>query len=225
MMAASMASMRWDLADMQMVELPELALASSSTHSPLGLSHGFQGLDDPAALLESLAAFDHLPSSNETATSSTDHFASLLQAAATATGEEAAYHEYDQGRNDESHSHTPEQFAPSHNLSGPEASRKRKQDERDEQNSFVANKTARRSSSVEEAEQLAREREIWGPEVDELGLEESFESQYAPIPGADARAVGVHSAAALFRRPTSASKKYTSKLMPYPHKSTIANIL
>jgi hypothetical protein len=229
-MAAFMASMRWDLMDNLMVELPESNFAASHAHSPLGLSHSFQGLDDPAALLESLAAFDHIPSSNEiNTTASNDHFASLLQAAATATGEEAAQNEHDQHEHDQheqdqhehdperestSQSPTPEQCAPSQNIPGPspEARRKRTKEERDDTPyGFVANKAARRSSPEDEAEQLAREREIWGPEDNELDLPGTFENQHTPIPGADARAVGVHSAAALFRRPSTASKKYTSK--------------
>jgi len=213
-MAACMASMRWDLVDIPMVELPESTLAASNAHPPSGLSHSFHGLDDPAALLESLAAFDQLSSSHETAAGSNDHFASLLQAAATATGEEAAHNEYDHGRDGTSKSPTPEEFDPSQSQPGPDSHRKRKQDERDEQPyEFAANKAARRSSSEDEAEQLAREREIWGPEDEELALPETFEHQYTPIPGADARAVGVHSAAALFRRPSTASKKYTSKFI------------
>lgn len=217
MMEACMGSMRWDLADTQMVELPDSILATPSAHPHVGLSHGFQGLDDPAALLESLAAFDHLPSSNETTAASNDHFASLLQAAATATGEEAAHNEYDQGSEVASQSQTPEQLEAPASLPGLETHRKRKQDERDEPTyALIANKSARRSSSEEEAEQLAREREIWGPDDDELALGGTFEHQYTPIPGADARAAGVHSAAALFRRPSVASKKYTRKFMPRP---------
>ncbi|CZS93394.1 hypothetical protein WAI453_000985 [Rhynchosporium graminicola] len=65
-------------------------------------------------------------------------------------------------------------------------------------------------SDDDEAEQLALERELWGPPEGEN--EDSIsrsEQQDSPVPGIDARAFGLHSATALFRRPSSASKKYT----------------
>jgi hypothetical protein len=212
-MAACMASMRWDLVDTQMVELPESIFASSNAHSPLGLSNSFQSLDDPAALLESLAGFEHVSSSNETnATGSNDHFASLLQAAATATGAEAAQDVQDHEKGGAGQSPAPEQFIPSQSLPSSDARRKRTQVDLDEETfGWAANKAPRRSSLEDEAEQLAREREIWGPEDSEEATTTTFENQHAPIASADARAVGVHSAAALFRRPSTASKKYTSK--------------
>lgn len=214
--AAFMASMRWDPVDIPMVELPESNFEFANAHSPLGFSDSFQNLEDSAALLESLAHYDQVSSANEINTAvSNDHFASLLQAAATATGAEAAQIEHNQSRGDASRSPTPEHFAPCQSLPGSEARRKRKQDQRDKQQyGFVANKTARRSSPQDEADQLAREREIWGPEEGEETTLTSFENQHTPIAGADARAVGVHSAAALFRRPSTASKKYTSKFIP-----------
>lgn len=217
--AAYMASMRWDPVDIPMVELPESNFAFSNAHSPLGFSDGFHNIEeDPAALLERLANYDQIPSSNEASTTvSNDHFASLLQAAATATGAEAAQVEHNHGRGDASQSPAPEQFAPIQGLPSSESRRKRKQDDRDEQPyGFVPNKTARRSTSEDEAAQLAREREIWGPEEGEETTLSTFENhQHTPIAGADARAVGVHSAAALFRRPSTASKKYTSKSIPW----------
>ena len=213
-MAACMASMRWDLVDIPMVELPESTFASSNAHSPLGLSNSFQSLDDPAALLESLAAFDHVPSSNETnLAGSNDHFASLLQAAATATGAEAAQDEQDQESGDASQSPAPEQFIYSQALPNSDVRRKRTQTDFEETLGWVTNKAPRRSSPEDEAEQLAREREIWGPEDYEAATATTFENQHTPLAGAGARAAGVHSAAALFRRPSTASKKYTSKFM------------
>jgi hypothetical protein len=212
-MAACMASMRWDLVDIPMVELPESVFASSNAYAPVGLSNSFQSLDDPAALLESLAAFDHVPSGNETnATGSNDHFASLLQAAATATGAEAAQDEQDQERRGANQSPAPEIYVPSQNLPNSEVRRKRTQAELDEETfGWVANKAPRHSSTEDEADQLAREREIWGPEDNEEATTTTFESQHTPLAGADARSAGVHSAAALFRRPSTVSKKYTSR--------------
>ena len=211
MMAACMASMRWDLVDIPMVELPESIFAPSNAHAPLGLSNSFQNLDDPAALLESLAAFDHVPSSNEAnTTGSNDQFASLLQAAATATGQEAAQDEHDQ----ESQSPAPEQLIQSQGPPSSDVRRKRTQTELDEETfGWVTNKAPRRLSPEDDAEQLAREREIWGPEDNDEATMIALENQYTPLAGADARAAGVHSAAALFRRPSTASKKYTSKFI------------
>lgn len=111
---------------------------------------------------------------------------------------------------------TPEQFSSPDSPPSSDTRRKRKRQEGDEQQLFfivnkAPNKAPRRSSLEDEEEQLAREREIWGPEYEEDNGTAAFEYQHAPIVGADARAVGVHSAAALFRRPSPASKKYTSK--------------
>ena len=215
MMAACMASMRWDLVDIPMVELPESIFAPSNAHAGLGLSNSFPSLDDPAALLESLAAFDHVPSSNETnTTGSNDQFASLLQAAATATGQEAAQDEHDQERGNASLSPAPEQLIPSQGLPNSDVRRKRAQAELDEETlGWVTNKAPRRSSPEDDAEQLAREREIWGPDDNDEATMTAFEYQHKPLAGADARAAGVHSAAALFRRPSMASKKYTSEFI------------
>src|SRR5271169_5056324 len=71
-------------------------MKASFTDPRIGLLQSQQDLDltDPAALLESLANFEHPPVSNTQI--SNDHFASLLQAAATAGGQEAA--QIDRGR-------------------------------------------------------------------------------------------------------------------------------
>lgn len=208
-----MASATWLPLDSQMVRFPNSPFTWPNAYSTLGLSNGFQDLDDPAALLESLANFEHAPSSNEANTAaSNDHFASLLQAAATATGEEAAQTEHDQGRRGVGQSPTPEQFAPSQSPPPSSGQRKRKRLDLDGQPyGFVANKNPRRSSPEDEEQQLAREREIWGPEDSADDAPVTFDYQHLPITSANARAAGVHSAAALFRRPTPAAKKYTSK--------------
>lgn len=183
-------------------------------------------LEDPAALLESLANFEHGPSGNEANTAvSNDHFASLLQAAATATGEEAAQTGHDQSRRSTVQSTTPEQYGFPQSPPG-SAQRKRKRHERDDDQSFgfITSKQRRRSSPEDEEQQLAREREIWGPEDNEdEGGSPALEYQQTPIATADARAVGVHSAAALFRRPSTASKKYTSRFKYYLFYLTVVN--
>jgi hypothetical protein len=212
--AACMASTTLGIMDIQMVQLPNSNSAVSNAYSMLGLSNSFQDLEDPAALLESLANFEHAPSCNEANTAvSNDHFASLLQAAATATGEEAALTGHDQGRRGTIRSTTPEQIASPQSPPSSDARRKRKRHEREEQSfGFITSKVLRRSSPDDEEQRLAREREIWGPEYTEEDTPVTFEHQHIPIAGADARAAGVHSAAALFRRPSTASKKYTSEL-------------
>jgi hypothetical protein len=66
-----------------------------------------------------------------------------------------------------------------------------------------------------EEDRLAREREIWGPDEDDDEVESEptlFDYQQTSTVTANARAVGVHSAAALFRRPSKESKKYTREL-------------
>jgi hypothetical protein len=209
-----MASTTVDIMDSQMVQLPNSNSAVSNAYSVLGPSNSFQDLEDPAALLESLANFEHAQSSNEANTTvSNDHFASLLQAAATATGEEAAQTGQDQDRRGAIRSTTPEQFASPQSPPSSDARRKRKRHEREDQSfGFITNKAPRRSSPDDEEQRLAREREIWGPEYTEEDTPATFEYQHTALAGADARAAGVHSAAALFRRPSTASKKYTSGL-------------
>jgi hypothetical protein len=169
---------------------------------------GFQDLEDPAALLESLASFEHSTSNESSLAVSNDHFASLLQAA----GEAAAQTGHDQSRRSVSHlasqiETAADQFGNStaHGF----ARRKRKRQEEDSFG-FITNKHQKHGDSdSEEGYRLARDHEIWGPEdEDEDRNSPALEGQ--PIPTADARAIGVHSAAALFRRPSEASKKYTS---------------
>jgi hypothetical protein len=207
---------------------PSQDYSFSDAHPITGLSNSFQDIEDPAALLESLAGFDHLPSGNDARTSvSNDHFASLLQAAATAGGEEIAQaegaHEQvnaGQAAQSDAYGFFKRTFAPE-----PRSRRKRKASELDESEvheeedgcsyGLISNKRRKKTPSPEDEDQLAREREIWGPEEEEDDVsipDDSF--QQAPIATAEARAVGVHSAAALFRRPSTASKKYTRKGIP-----------
>lgn len=187
--------------------------AENYAYPVTGLANTFQEVDDPAALLESLANYEHAPIGNEGQLSVTnDHFASLLQAAATAGGEENAKADHTQARSTKP-TRVDEQFS----FSQPGGRSKRKRQEQNDnvqQYGFVgtsrSSKRQKQSVHGEDEEQLAREREIWGPEEDDAEDGSIFEYQCTPIATSDARAAGVHSAAALFRRPSSASKKYTS---------------
>jgi hypothetical protein len=199
---------------------PSMDFIFSDAYPSTGLSNSFQDMEDPAALLESLASFEHPPPGNEGLTPvSNDHFASLLQAAAaTAGGQEAAQKDHTQpGRNT-----TPRRIEQYGFLqkSPPKENRSKRRRDEDSGRTFgfitTARSIKRQKQSVqdEDEEQLAKEREIWGPEDnDEPDESAIFEYQHSPTATADARAVGVHSAAALFRRPSTASKKYTSKFV------------
>jgi len=172
-------------------------------------------LDDPAALLESLANFEHPPASSN-APISNDHFASLLQAAATAGGEEAARIDLGKTRRSTRQSRATEELVTKQKDTHEVRPRRRLNDKPNltESHDFVTRGTKRKRvlDETDEEEQLRREREIWGPEEPEEENPFDQEPQYghSPIATSEARAAGVHSAAALFRRPSSASKKYTS---------------
>jgi hypothetical protein len=194
-----------------------LAYYADFTYAEAGLLQSQQDLDldDPAALLESLANFEHPPTSSN-ALISNDHFASLLQAAATAGGEEAARVDLGRTRRSTRQSRPTEELVTRQNDTHEVRSRRRLNDKPNppESHGFVARSAKRKRAldDTDEEEQLRREREIWGPEEPEE--EDPFDQEprygHSPIATSEARAAGVHSAAALFRRPSSASKKYTS---------------
>lgn len=201
----------------------------SDAYPSTGLSSGLQDLDDPAALLESLANFEHPPSNNGLPAVSNDHFESLLQAVATAGGQEAAA-QAGRGRNRRGarQSTTSNQFSfPQSPQTSARPKRKRpqeeeeqeeeEQEEEDDESSFgfiITSKRQKQRQAADDPEQLAREREIWGPEdEDEEDGSTALARQHNIVAAADARAAGVHSAAALFRRPSAASKKYTSTFL------------
>lgn len=187
------------------------------TYAEAGLLQSQQDLDldDPAALLESLANFEHPPASSN-APISNDHFASLLQAAATAGGEEAARVDLGRTLRSTRQSRATEELVTRQNDTQEVRSSRRQNDKPNppEGYGFVLRGTKRKRAldEADEEEQLRREREIWGPEEPEEEDPFDQEPQYGhtPIATSEARAAGVHSAAALFRRPSSASKKYTS---------------
>jgi hypothetical protein len=194
---------------------------------------------DPVTLLEALANFDTTPMTNRANTRtgsqdgqrhdhqfSNDHFASLLQAAETA----GQTQENDTLRMDNRKRNTKAQIAS--RWGGPPGSAthfrppvprtgdKRKQSPNATQlpdptpaSGFIKPGTRRKKTKEIDPDQLARERAIWGSaseseDADDAGGAETHRSG-PQVSTSDARAAGVHSAAALFRRPTPASKKYT----------------
>lgn len=193
---------------------------------------------DSAALLESLASYDPSqghnlnsaysePDSNclqnghhhqQTNQFENHHFASLLQAAATAGQSQ----ENDRRSHYETHSRDSRSLQEwnTHSLNGQQQPRNQPQRRKHSEISHDAssapntepsslwNRSTRRKLTDADNAALARERAIWGPESDHSENEESSQS-YTPLSPSSARTAGVHSAAALFRKPTPASKKYT----------------
>lgn len=194
---------------------------------------------DPAILLQSLADFQHPashsepepPLVSEPSAAPDHHFESLLQAVATADGEQAAQDSRGQKQSN------PTAPAPVNSLStipkSTTTKRKRRDleydddDDDDDEDAFgfikpsKSNKRQRKKQA--EAEQLAREREIWGPQSAGEGDGDGAAERRTPVRAKDARAAGVHSAAALFRAPTAASKKYTSTFFAFIHIHLILN--
>ncbi|PQE03879.1 hypothetical protein CJF30_00006569 [Rutstroemia sp. NJR-2017a BBW] len=186
-----------------------------------GISN-YDDLDDPIALLESLTRYNS--SSLPPPVSPNDQFASLLQAAESAGGEDARRSQTPLNNNSNPSS-TPIRTA------SPKKSSKRRRDDSPEPEQFFgfihskqANPRKRRKPTEEEEEAEARERAIWGDEPsdaedDEDGSERnngSADDEDTRKPRAhslDPRGAGVHSAAALFRRPGPNAKKYTRPAM------------
>lgn len=207
---------------------------SNGTHN----NHNEHDDMDSAALLESLASYDPSqghnsnnsypePDSNgfqngqhhqQTNQFENDHFASLLQAAATAGQNQ----ENDHRSHYETHSRDSQPLREwnTHSLNGQQQQRSQPQRRKHSEISHDAtstpntepsslwNRSTRRKLTDADNAALARERAIWGPESDHSENEEASQS-YTPLSPSSARAAGVHSAAALFRKPTPASKKYT----------------
>ena len=180
-------------------------------------------LANPDAVLEDLQRFEreHLASTEQQAFAYNDQFASLLQAAATAGGEEAARIEHE--RENTAPAAAENQVLSFYNRNHPiEATRsKRKRAGNDDGNEGVygecdfglIGKRRKRITPPVDEEELAQEREIWGSEEEDADDDASrvYEVHLSPMSTANARAAGVHSAAALFRKPSPASKKYTRK--------------
>lgn len=188
--------------------LSDFAFDANYTYPTPGLSSSQDDIDlDPAALLESLANFEH-PNSNNTSIS-TDHFASLLQAAATAGSHESQSRQISTRRSARKSKSSPEPISPNPN----KRKRGNDDDSGDTTGFLKSNKRKSKNLTADEEAIIAREKEIWGSEDEDDDANQQFEQHFdhPPVKGSDARAVGVHSAAALFRRPTSAAKKYTSK--------------
>jgi hypothetical protein len=200
----------------------------SDAYPTAGLSNSYQDMDDHSTLLGTLVAFEHPPTNDPRASVSNDHFASLLQAAGvTLEGEEIAQTE---GGQEQGNAAQPGQsstygfFKRTFDLE-PRPKHKRMargfgedmgaEKENGRSYGLISNKRRKRTPSPEDPDQLAREHEIWGPESPEAGEDDEDSDvpddsfQQTPVSTAKARALGVHSAAALFRRPSKASKKYT----------------
>lgn len=205
------------------------------TYPIAGLETSFQDdLEDPAALLESLANYEPplvTESRAPPVLNDHDHFESLLQAAATAEGVEAASGDLCQvGDSSELFdlSDAYEYFKGSFGPIDTTNKRKRGQeDASDDDSHMLIRSTSKRykKTSQEDAEQLALERELWGPEEGEDEYDTpTSERHVSPVPTADARAAGLHSATALFRRPSVASKKYTRECLSLRDAGSQANI-
>ncbi|PQE10332.1 hypothetical protein CJF32_00000871 [Rutstroemia sp. NJR-2017a WRK4] len=204
-----------------MVNFDVAEYCPTDTYTMTGISN-YDDLDDPIALLESLTRYNS--SSLPPPVSPNDQFASLLQAAESAGGEDARRSQTPLNNNSNPSS-TPIRTA------SPKKSSKRRRDDSPEPEQFFgfihskqANPRKRRKPTEEEEEAEARERAIWGDEPsdaedDEDGSERnngSADDEDTRKPRAhslDPRGAGVHSAAALFRRPGPNAKKYTRPAM------------
>lgn len=200
----------------------EHAYGASHGNAPpyAGFEGGAQEMDPSTQeLLQSLADFSHtLPAQeNPAPIHETDHFASLLEAAATAGGHEASQESNGQARRSTRQSAAVGQhegspaMVPVAQTQGHHAG-KRKRGAGDGDNVRMRHDNAKRRRK-DDPDQLARQREIWGPDEEDENEHEGdsiFENeQPPPIDLADVKAAGVHSAVALFRRPSQASRKYT----------------
>lgn len=180
---------------------------------------------DPAILLQSLADFEHpafhsqprtvsppnVPPSaaSEPPAAPNYHFEGLLQAVAAANGEQAAHASPGQKQ---TNAIAPKPVNSLSNIPKTTSTkRKRSIHDDDDGETFgflKPTKALKKQKQKQAEEQLALEREIWGPQS--AGEDDENGEPRSPIKGNAARAAGVHSAAALFRAPTAASKKYTS---------------
>jgi hypothetical protein len=203
----------------------------SDTDGSAGLLSGQQDLDlsDPAALLESLASYEHPSTSNayehpplsSPAPISNDHFASLLQAAAaTAGGQDVIQQTALPARTSPPRAAAHTRYAVSASrLSLPSIPQPHPPDgttqisDTSDLNSR-SSKRRRIATDPEEALLLARERAIWGQGPDDAELHGSDGDDddllhHPSLSTSEARAAGVASAVALFRKPSTASKKST----------------
>lgn len=182
---------------------------------------------DSAALLESLANYEPTPVAVPTAEAlSPDHtsiankdFETLLKAVATAGETETARMQVGGSSASFSQQGTYPFFKRTFDPLNPTKRKQTEEDDYDEDDSeddsdmLIRAPQKKRKLGPEETEaELAKEREIWGPE----GVEEDIVASVSDRPEspgtpAEEKAAGIHSAAALFRRPSIASKKYARK--------------
>jgi len=163
---------------------------------------------DSAALLESLANFEPQPTHEAIAPANPNEgnsFERLLEAAATAGDQEAeedVFEEQPSVSDNATSSPNPSQ--------GQQPSPKRKRTGGPKETSKRPGKRQKVFEAEYEARQ-AKEREIWGTEESEQGDYDEKDPRYGHISGLNPRSMGVHSAAALFRRPSEKSRKYARR--------------
>jgi hypothetical protein len=168
---------------------------------------------DSAALLESLANFEPQPTHETPAPANANEnhsFERLLEAAATAGGQEAQ----ENGVETQPSSQVDTAVSRSNSrIDTPQSERtssKRKRTGEPKQATPRQRPGKKQKTFETEHEALkAKEREIWGTEEYEEGDYDENHARYERTPGLKPRAMGVHSAAALFRRPSEKSRKYT----------------
>ncbi|KAH8815610.1 hypothetical protein F5884DRAFT_772917 [Xylogone sp. PMI_703] len=186
--------------------ISDFTSAEHITYNEIGLGTNYDDLD-PAALLESLANYEFNSSETQGHINvSNAHFASLLQAAANAGEGEAGQKDHENGVSTRSKAIASQYGFPPEPPNN--RSKKRRQDQpNDEQFGFILPNKPKRPKvrEPEDPEELALEREIWGPEEGEEANEPISPSGNVIT----TKIPGVHSASALFRKPSAASKKYT----------------
>ncbi|PQE13626.1 hypothetical protein CJF31_00005076 [Rutstroemia sp. NJR-2017a BVV2] len=204
-----------------MVNFDVAQYCPTDTYTMTGIPN-YDDLDDPIALLESLTRYNS--SSLPPPVNPNDQFASLLQAAESAGGEDVRRSQTPLNNNG-NRSSTPIRTA------SPKKTSKRRRDDSSEPEQFFgfihskqANPRKRRKPTEEEEEAEARQRAIWGDEPSEAedeedesernnGSADDEDTRKSRAHSLDPRAAGVHSAAALFRRPGPNAKKYTRPAM------------
>lgn len=180
------------------------------TYDETGLGTNYEDLD-PAALLESLANYEFTPSETQDhMNASNSHFASLLKAAVTAEEGETSQRDTDGSRLRGHSTGIPAQepFPQQPVATGSRKRRQTRGNAEEEQFGFILPNKSKRAKvrEPEDPDELALEREIWGPEEGE----DANENMTSSGSSVTTKIPGVHSASALFRKPSAASKKYTS---------------
>lgn len=175
-------------------------------------------IDDPILLLETLTRWDSRNiNSTYASTRNNSQVSGSLQAAEMARASDRMRSSTPSSNNDQITRGSPARTSSKRRREGSEDAA----EEGGEMFGFINAKAKPRKVrklTAEEEEEAAREREIWGSEPSDIEDDEEGEdshSKYSQIPDLNPRAHGVHSAAAIFRKTTAASRKYASKLFYY----------